>query len=517
MTSTCLKVDHCNFTNTYFAIYMTSGGYKDTILTEVTNSKFSGDQYGNGSCLSGNLFESKLYVENCVFSKASDNYTYGNVVYKNNLFYKMRRITSSYLFGKNEFTCNRFIQLLETINIDMSGLYSKGSVYFTNNTLDSIGNTQTTMYSNLTLTRPASNYAPFGTVVIKDNNFLYNKGKGLKVAISAYNQTPTSSDVLDLKSNYWGSIDSTTIASYIKDYNDDINIYGKVDFSNFDSIPHIGCSYNPSCNKADFSFTVNDTTVTFTDKSYGGNPYSVKWKFGDGTQNDSNKKTVTHHYLAAGTYLVCLFVYDSLENLCDSTCKVVVIESHESCEASYYFAVDTNDNTKIYIVNTSKGTNSKTKWYWTFGDGSGSAAKNPTHTYSQSGKYGICLTIFDTSINCYSTFCDTVTLGSSQLSLMVINESDLTGINDPNYFSSTAVYPNPGDGVFHLNWTAFQEGFVKVDVYNSCGQILQTENFNSGAGTNTGTVDLSSYENGIYFVRINSGQYSTYMKVILRK
>ena len=56
------------------------------------------------------------------------------------------------------------------------------------------------------------------------------------------------------------------------------------------------------------------------------------------------------------------------------------------------FSVNTTTSCDGVIVFTDKSTSSPTSWAWDFGDGGTSTDKNPTHTYTASGKYTVKLT-----------------------------------------------------------------------------------------------------------------------------
>jgi PKD repeat protein len=47
----------------------------------------------------------------------------------------------------------------------------------------------------------------------------------------------------------------------------------------------------------------------------------------------------------------------------------------------------------LTVTFTEASTNSPTSWYWTFGDGSTSTAKSPSHTYSAKGTYTVSLKV----------------------------------------------------------------------------------------------------------------------------
>jgi PKD repeat protein len=47
----------------------------------------------------------------------------------------------------------------------------------------------------------------------------------------------------------------------------------------------------------------------------------------------------------------------------------------------------------VKFTDTSKG--SPVSWQWTFGDGTSSTLKNPSHQYTKSGTYTVALTVRD--------------------------------------------------------------------------------------------------------------------------
>ncbi len=86
----------------------------------------------------------------------------------------------------------------------------------------------------------------------------------------------------------------------------------------------------------------------------------------------------------------------------------------QACQANFYFTIS---GTVVQFHDTSyrstAGTNNS--YQWTFGDGTSSTSKNPSHTYAQQGVYNVCLTFIARntlggSILCTDTFCQSVTL-----------------------------------------------------------------------------------------------------------
>ena len=511
--STSIKVSNSTFINYYWNIDVTSIT-QDTVNIWIIGNKFLGDQYKSGAPIHAMSSRMKMQINDNYFTNASTLYLEGQVTFKNNTLFKMYT-ASFYLHGINDISCNKFLRFNSNLSISLFSYTGKGKLSFNYNTLDSMGSFST--YPMMSINRNGSNSVPFGKTEFKYNNFFRQVGTVGKVGISGNNNTPTKTDTLDFTNNYWGSNDSTTIESYIRDYNDNINVYGRANIKNFSATPINSCSYNGNnCAIAKFSTYVTDSIVIFTDKSIGSKPYKVKWVFGDGKNDNSNSKIVTHLYSKPGFYTVCLYTYDTLENLCDSTCSTIEIVDKTKCGASYYFAVDTNDNKLVYIINNSKGINSRTKYYWTFGDGSGVSTTNPTHKYLNAGRYQLCLTIFDSTAGCYSTFCDSIVITENNTDLVVLNE-DMVNIKNQNTLKSIIAYPNPSNGKITLLLDNKISENIKIQILNINGQVLETSNIEANLGVNEIDLNLSNYSNGLYFVKVSSGSSSKTIKLNISK
>lgn len=72
-----------------------------------------------------------------------------------------------------------------------------------------------------------------------------------------------------------------------------------------------------------------------------------------------------------------------------------------------------------------------------------------------------------------------------------------------NEVSSTEVYPNPTSGVFNVDVTVSNTSVVEVSVYSFDGLlVVSPKAVKLQAGTNTISQDISSLNNGVYFVQI---------------
>jgi len=173
----------------------------------------------------------------------------------------------------------------------------------------------------------------------------------------------------------------------------------------------------PFC-QADFTamnigFNPNAVPVVmqFNDLSVG-NANNWFWDFGDGTTGTGQNPV--HSYVVPGTYLACLTIEEidangtivCTDTYCDSVwADTTGINPPPFCYADFYSTqVGASDST--FFFNMSSGTTSGTSYFWDFGDGTTSTDENPIHLYAISGWYYVCLTIMDSTNNCYDTYCD---------------------------------------------------------------------------------------------------------------
>ncbi len=132
-------------------------------------------------------------------------------------------------------------------------------------------------------------------------------------------------------------------------------------------------------------------TAAFADLTIGTNPITGwTWDFGDGTS--SAIQSPVHDYLADGLYTVSLIAIDyygcrdtltkpNYVRLTSPTPQFNVVNGR-GCPG---IRVEFQDNT---IADTTL-----VSWYWTFGDGTFSVARNPFKTYNVPGNYTVTLTV----------------------------------------------------------------------------------------------------------------------------
>lgn len=139
--------------------------------------------------------------------------------------------------------------------------------------------------------------------------------------------------------------------------------------------------------KADFGFTVDTTTVNFTNNSTNANSYL--WDFGDG--NTSMEVNPTHTYSTEGSYVVTLMAI----NDCDTNIFNREIGTASLPMAEFAVQGDPEGcaSFTVQYMNQSMGTIDSYQWTFEGGVPSSSNEENPVITYSSTGIYDVSLIV----------------------------------------------------------------------------------------------------------------------------
>ncbi len=101
--------------------------------------------------------------------------------------------------------------------------------------------------------------------------------------------------------------------------------------------------------------------------------------------------------------------------------------------------------------------------------------------------------------------------------------TSLTGVTTngnaiPNIFKLYQAYPNPFNPATVIKFDLPQTGAVKMEIFNMLGQVVATlVNGNYAAGSYSVTWDAANFSSGVYFYRINAGNYTDIHKMVLIK
>ena len=101
------------------------------------------------------------------------------------------------------------------------------------------------------------------------------------------------------------------------------------------------------------------------------------------------------------------------------------------------------------------------------------------------------------------------------------NESKIINVevsSQPKEYSLSQNYPNPFNPSTTIEYSIPEGGNVKLVVYNSLGEeVAVLENNFEEAGSYKINFDASKLSSGIYYYRLNSGEFSSIKKMIILK
>jgi hypothetical protein len=182
-----------------------------------------------------------------------------------------------------------------------------------------------------------------------------------------------------------------------------------------------------------------------------------------------------------------------------------------SCSAQFTLTPDSLLLHHYTAVNFASGA-MPLSYYWSWGDGSYSTTAFPSHTYSSAGYYDICLSITD-AVGCTSIFCDSTGINKSNNTIASIDvvPPSITAIDELSNATLISVFPNPSNGLINIT-LAEKATDTKLEVLNSCGQVLLSKEINNSTQT---SLDLSNHSKGIYFIKVQNGNGVVVRKVVI--
>lgn len=238
---------------------------------------------------------------------------------------------------------------------------------------------------------------------------------------------------------------------------------------------------------ADVTQICEDGSVTFTDSST--NATSWEWDFGDFAYPPTADTQGPHIviYSAPGLKTVTLTING---NIVETKTDFIVVDSIPTAGFTYEI-----NNLTVQFTNTS--TNA-TDYLWDFGDGETSTDENPEHTYSSTATYNVTLTASD-------DYCSDATVTQE----VAVNTTAINDFTEDTF----VVYPNPGNGLFTVK-TDRATGITGIHIFDRDGKEIFSKNPQSGKNMSF-TIDLTSYEKGIYFMKIIDNDRIYFEKLIV--
>lgn len=258
---------------------------------------------------------------------------------------------------------------------------------------------------------------------------------------------------------------------------------------------------------ANFSFSVMDLTVAFSDNSSDGDGEIVTydWQFGD--SQSSELENPTHTYDSAGTYTVTLTVTDSNGQTGSRSKNVTVAGSSSAPNAAFSFT--TEGLTVSYTDNSDDSDGTIISHSWSFGDGNTSNEANPTHTYSEAGSYSVTLQVVDNDglIDSVTEVVDVFSDDGLENGARIENLSASQG--EALYFKM-----NVPTGATDLEF-AISDGTGDADIYVRYGAVPTTTEYDYRPyeNGNNETVNVANPQGGEWHLMIRA--YRTFAGVTL--
>lgn len=161
------------------------------------------------------------------------------------------------------------------------------------------------------------------------------------------------------------------------------------------------------------------------------------------------------------------------------------------------FIYEIND----YVVSFTSINENATYYYWAFGDNSFSDEENPTHDYLRSGNFNV---LHRTINQC----------GTSELSKGI--EIWAISVPEINAQNELTIYPNPNNGEFNIIFDKELRN-ANIKIYSLEGKLIKQLDQINEESNQPIKLDLTNFENGIYFVYLYSANEYYYSKIYIHK
>jgi PKD repeat protein len=223
------------------------------------------------------------------------------------------------------------------------------------------------------------------------------------------------------------------------------------------------------------------------------------WSFGDGS--DATGKQAKHKYKKAGTYEVCLIIFNPKTKCKVCVCKKVEVEKPCNLKADFQYKVDNN---KIYVKARSNASKNST-YIWSFGDGTIKRGMRAAHVFNKRGVYEVKLVVIDKRRNCRTTVSKRVVIGkkaSTTNGQFVIPENNTSNsnqvYNQPFIQPTWEATATPSPAVNNVSFSSETAQLALVEISDLNGTVVINQ---------TGTlanIDVSSLKHGVYCAKLTA-------------
>lgn len=203
---------------------------------------------------------------------------------------------------------------------------------------------------------------------------------------------------------------------------------------------------------ASFSNSISNNVVTFTEScnNNGSIITGYSWSFGDG--NTSTLQNPSHTYSQSGNFNVCLTATNSC-GTSQQVCNSVTIV----CSPTASFTSNVSGLDATFTSSCTDNGSPITAYAWDFGDGNTSTQQNPTHSYTTTGNFNVCLTATN-ACGTSQQYCSSITTTCTGSDLSVSGATDWDFYNTSWNVSTVTLTATGGveSYEYSFNGSAFQ-------------------------------------------------------------
>jgi PKD repeat protein len=268
-------------------------------------------------------------------------------------------------------------------------------------------------------------------------------------------------------------------------------------------VPPTSCSWQAAFTTRVSTANVRNIIFQNNTTAVSPNNATATWSFGDGST--ANSWNAEHLYTQPGRYLACLTVVTSdscVKTRCDTIVVAGTAISCDSARVSFFYRRDNYMLNKLYFFAQSNVGILQQQWsFKRIGDTGTSVFVNqfnPTHVFSDTGRYQVCLRAILPN-GCVKETCNTVNIYSTVAPSQCFLQA----------------YPNPARNNVYFNLHLTQPQYINVYVYNAQNMLVRAQVIQGFTGNNNIHLNIGSLPNGFYNVRIVYGNafcYSRFQK-----
>ena len=278
--------------------------------------------------------------------------------------------------------------------------------------------------------------------------------------------------------------------------------------SSFCDTINVTSANNSTCN-ASFSYSIGTNgNVSFFNTSTGTSSNTVYyWSFNNSTTASGPNPTTTFtNYFN----WVCLSIYDTVTFCNSSICDSVILSSNP-CNTNVNFVMSQDSSQALTWWAIANYPQNVTNAVWSWGDNTTSTGLYPSHTYSASAFYNICVSITvscaGTASYCANTFINRGSNAMYQVNVIGNTNQNPTSIitQEAEQLSELKLFPNPSKDFARLKLNSGKDGIVTLSIFEITGKLVSENKVSVTKGNNELEVDVNTLDKGFYLLNVQNG------------